>query len=880
MHVTRRVILKGVLGVVGRPRLTLALCLMVLGACVGLAVWRLSISTDQNELFSAEAPFFRDYLTFVQKFPENEAIYVVVEAKEGRPGVSQWTLAADALAEKLSGLKGHVVSVDHRVPLDKLGRQGILFEEPGKLAEVFEEAKRFTPLVKLWGEKPGTLEGLLGRTPMQRFLAGLMAQPADARTGTFVEAVLGSWNRTLMAGEVRLVDLAALDASDPSRLGYYYVRDESDRSKHLLLVRVYPRRDFTSLTAISETVEAIRGGVREVAKGWPEFSFGVTGRPALEADEMRTTDRDTRVTEIVALSAIFVGLVLVLRSWWLALAAELALGVGIGWTFGWATVAVGRLNLLSMVFLLALIGIGMDYLIQILSRYTREISRRRDPRLIWVAVFRQVGAPINTACLGAAGAFLVSVFTDFRGAAELGIIAGGGLLICLLAGYTVLPAVLTLFPAKRRGTAEARRRGDRKEEISDLRFQRGRFWVMPLLWVVLLAVGAPFMFRTGFDAGLIELQAPNLESVRVVRKLETWFSVVMSKDLGVLRAAREAVKSSDLVERTESVLLAYDNYEWLKGRRGELPGIAWAEPTEVRGGELGAIAQLARNLAKKFSGRAGEALVEFAMRLEGHGDNEAAARWLSEWQKAFVGQLRELLAQFDPAPPDVSKLPGEMRGHFVSDDGTYALYIYPREDLWDHEALGRFVREVEGRLAGVSGEKAVTGIASNIYHSTSSIRRSFYKSTFYALGLILVLVLIDMRRIGDTLMAVSVLALGLPMLVAVMGLFKIDWNFANFFGLPILIGAGHEYGVFMVHRYREVVEDPRRVWRGWDVADSALLLCAFVTSSSFAFFWMLGHHEGLRSLGLIMGVGCAGIYLATVMVLRPVLRWRLRKIQG
>jgi predicted RND superfamily exporter protein len=296
---------------------------------------------------------------------------------------------------------------------------------------------------------------------------------------------------------------------------------------------------------------------------------------------------------------------------------------------------------------------------------------------------------------------------------------------------------------------------------------------------------------------------------------------------------------------------------------------------------------LARNLAKRYSGAAGEALGEFAPRLEEIAANrgsggaspslspDQAARLLSDWQKGFVRLLREQLGQFDPQPLDVSKLPDEMRGHYVADDGTYALYIYPKEDLWDQGALGRFVQDVEGRLAKVPGEKVVTGIASNIYHSTSSIRRSFYTSTFIALGLIFVLVLIDMRRLGDTLLAVSVLALGLPMLVAVMGLLGIDWNFANFFGLPILIGAGHEYGVFMVHRYREAVEDPRRVWRGWDVADSALLLCAFVTSSSFAFFWMLGHHEGLRSLGLIMGVGCGCIYLATVMVLRPLLRWRL-----
>ena len=91
---------------------------------------------------------------------------------------------------------------------------------------------------------------------------------------------------------------------------------------------------------------------------------------------MITTDRDAHRSEIVALIAVFIGLVLLLRSIWLAVVAEISLLVGIGWTFGWITLSVGELNLLSMVFLIALIGIGMDYLIQVLTRY-RPYRRRR-----------------------------------------------------------------------------------------------------------------------------------------------------------------------------------------------------------------------------------------------------------------------------------------------------------------------------------------------------------------------------------------------------------------------------------------------------------------------------------------------------------------------
>ncbi len=163
---------------------------------------------------------------------------------------------------------------------------------------------------------------------------------------------------------------------------------------------------------------------------------------------MRTTDHDTHNAEIVALSVVFVAMAIMLRSVWLALVAEISLAVGIGWTFGWATISVGDLNLLSIVFVIALIGIGMDYLVQILTRYRREARRYVRPAAVWSRVFRYVSPPIFTACLGAAGAFFASVLTNFRGAAELGIIAGGGLLLCLLSGYTVLPAILVLLPAR------------------------------------------------------------------------------------------------------------------------------------------------------------------------------------------------------------------------------------------------------------------------------------------------------------------------------------------------------------------------------------------------------------------------------------------------
>jgi predicted RND superfamily exporter protein len=884
MRFVHRGILIAVLAVVSRPRTALLVSGVILAVCLLIAWAKLDISTDQNKLFDPNVSFFRDYLHFVEIFPENEAIYVVIEAKDSKniPPVLRWIALADEIARKLRRMPDVVRSVDSRVPIDQLGSQGLLFDEPALVHQSFDDIQRFIPLVKLWGEKPSQLTRVLGKTPLERFVTGLQTQTPDEETAEFVTELAESWERALAHPDQPLVvgnqvpDLAAMGATDPSRLGYYYVPDDNDHLQHVMLVRVYHEHNYTSLTAVSETVQAIRHAVRDAAKGFDEFTVGVTGRPALAADEMRTTDQDSHKAEVFALIAVFIGLVVMLRSIWLAIAGEIALGVGIGWTFGWATVSVGELNLLSIVFLLALIGIGMDYLVQILTRYRQQVLRRPGSRNIWVGVFRGVAAPINTACLGAAGAFLVSVFTKFRGAAQLGIIAGGGLLLCLISGYVVLPALLTLIPPR------LKQRPPTADSLG--RPARGSRWnlLMPAIWLTLLVIGAPFAARTDFDPNLLKMQSQRLESVKLVRKLETWSAVVLSKDLDVLRRARVAVRHSPLVERTDSILLAYDNLDWLRQHEAEIPEIDWTEPAPIDANDLSRLAGKVKSLSEHFKSfeSASRPLAAFADQLNAAAKSPSAtaiAKRLSDWQVAFITQLQQAIAPFHPGPLEIDKLPAELKSHYVSSDGTFALYIYPEHDLWKQADLAAFVHDVESRMKAVAGPFTLTGIALNIFHSTSSIERSFYEATAYALALIFLLVLIDLRHITQTLFAISVLALGLPMLVAIMGLFGVDWNFANFFGLPILIGAGHEYGVFLVHRYREALREPRRVWRRWDVSDRALLLCAYVTCTSFGFFWALAHHRGLRSLGLVMALGTACIYLAAVMVLRPLLVWRLVK---
>ena len=190
----QRRLLTGVLFVARHPRLILVAVVLTLAASVAVAVSFLRISTDQNQLFSPKEWFFANYLDFIHQFPESEAVYIVIEPRPefGRPTLPRWTGVADAVTRKLNDMPDVVRLAQCRVPLDKLGRQGILFEDPAKLPEDLKQAQQLIPLAKFWGEKPGFPISQMGHSPLERFLSATDLH-RDDQTAAFVQTLAQNW---------------------------------------------------------------------------------------------------------------------------------------------------------------------------------------------------------------------------------------------------------------------------------------------------------------------------------------------------------------------------------------------------------------------------------------------------------------------------------------------------------------------------------------------------------------------------------------------------------------------------------------------------------------------------------------------------------------
>ena len=132
----------------------------------------------------------------------------------------------------------------------------------------------------------------------------------------------------------------------------------------------------------------------------------------------------------------------------------LTLGLGLMLTLLFAAAAVGTLNLVSVGFGILFVGIAVDFAIQFCVRYREMRLPLPDPARAMAETGRRVGGQILVAAAATAAGFLAFVPTDFRGVAELGLIAGVGMLIAFFCTMTVPAGRDHPLPARAERAAE------------------------------------------------------------------------------------------------------------------------------------------------------------------------------------------------------------------------------------------------------------------------------------------------------------------------------------------------------------------------------------------------------------------------------------------
>jgi hypothetical protein len=100
------------------------------------------------------------------------------------------------------------------------------------------------------------------------------------------------------------------------------------------------------------------------------------------------------------------------------------------------------LNPISLAFAVLFVGLGADFAIQYTVRYRAERHETDDLDRALRAAAEWVGIPLTLAAAAAAAGFLSFTPTAYSGLAQLGIIAGFGMVVAYASSLTLLPALI------------------------------------------------------------------------------------------------------------------------------------------------------------------------------------------------------------------------------------------------------------------------------------------------------------------------------------------------------------------------------------------------------------------------------------------------------
>lgn len=681
----------------------------------------------------------------------------------------------------------------------------------------------------------------------------------------------------------------------------------------IYLVTAQAPTEKLNAKAVKRLRELVQATLAEV----PGLNVGLTGKPVLEIDEMRQSERDTALATVVSFVLVFVIIIFGYGKISRRIKADVCLIVGMVYTMAFTTWAIGHLNILTITFAPILVGIAIDFGVHLIARYEEELQRGQLVEDAMRKAMVWTGLGIVTGCLTTGGAFLAMAVTNFRGIQEMGVICGGGMVICLVPMLTLLPALLlrgqqsVILPVLGPRT-------DYRARIESLWLRRPV--TVTLLTVALCALAVTQFRKITFDYNLLNMQSAGLPSVAFEEKLiqaganapvgdrtnaparSVLFAVVIANSVSEAAELEDRIRKLPSVADVDSIakLLMEDQAGKLKligeikaglgSLRFATPDLApvnlaalsdtlWPTTGYLGYGEQESKKDAAAIRRQLLSLKRAVENLRWEMARGNAQEQLACADKLGFYQRAFFEDLRDTFAtlrgQDNRERLQIEDLPPTLRSRFVGAGGKQLLQVYPKKDVWQRSNQEEFIRELRTALdPHDTNEPVITGTPVQLYEYTTLLKRSYEQAALYSLAAISLLVLIHFRSLWSLILALLPVAIGSIWLGGIMGYFGIPFNPANIMTLPLVIGIGVTNGIHILNRFAEE-RTPSILAKS---TGKAVLVSGLTTMAGFGSL-TLAQHRGIESLGYVMSIGVATCMIAGLVFLPAVLNLILRRGQ-
>ncbi|WP_437205940.1 MMPL family transporter [Planctomicrobium sp. SH664] len=758
-----------------RPWLTIGIVAVVTTVLSVISIQGLKFKTNRSDLIDPAAPYQQRWLRYTEKFGDDADVVLVVEGR----GAADVAPVVQLLGEKLESQPELFERVLYQDQNTELRRKGLQYLKPADLEQAQSLLQMYGPVLSGHWERAGI------ESYAQRLSEYIQLCTRDNATDDLAAAIAQTQRFSASLGQF-LQQPGDFQSPWPEVVSpSAFPQAQANQSNSLLVdggrmgfVLAIVRDLSGNFSGQSAGLNRLREIVRDVQNSAPAVHIGLTGVPILEADEMAQSQSDMTMSSIVSAVGVAIILLLGLRGFRHPLIAMVMLAVGILWSLAFTYFTVGHLNILSVSFAAILIGMGIDFSVHFISHYVhqRRSGIALKPALVETA--GELGLGILTAAITTTLAFLCAMFTDFLGIVELGLIAGGGVLICAVATILVLPPLLAIadknidgrtIPTPFAGTP-----------LRLLIRDYPRLVTVGSLLLILAIGSQAFELRNGrvvsrvrYDYNLLNLQGEGLESVELQHRISEatngslLYAVSLADSPEQARLMKEKFLELPTVSRVEELASALPPFpaaetnllvRSIHAQLGQLkPGgeeTAPINPAAV-GQALERLHTTLKELPEPNAQRAAGILDQVLNGLE-QMPLEYQVQLLTGYQQGMKVSLQrqfEMLAEVSqPEPVGPADFPEAVRSRFISDEGDWLLRIYPVQEIWDEAPLRDFVTTLR------TVDPEVTGTPVQNLEAAMQIERSYRDAACYAFVAIILILLMNTLSSGVLMFAFTAAA--------------------------------------------------------------------------------------------------------------------------
>ena len=837
--------------------LIIAMALLLTGLSIYYAKDHLGVNNNSSEMLSPDLPFQKNYKRLETAFPQDtNAILFVVDT----PTPEETAIAASNLLKRLESNSDYFES--SYIPDDNafFRQQAFLYlsnEELDKLASNLTDAQPFIGYLA----QNYHLQGLF-------YILTEALENEDSVISQSLPALLTSISTAL--GE--------------NATGHHYhvswqeiLNPNSETNKTRRIVIAKPKVNYQSMMPVAAAIEKARTLSRLLMQDMPGSNIRITGDIALQHEELEDIGNGAVLSGLGSLVLVLIILFRCFRSIKLLLATLITLLIGLTLTAGFAAIAIGHLNVISVSFAALYIGLGVDFAIHMNLHYRTQLVKKQSNKDAIKKALKSVGFSLFLCALTTSIGFFAFVPTDYTGVSELGLISGVSMFIGLAVSMLLLPALLTVFKLKH---AEPFNNSTQPSFIQTFPF---RYKKAIRIGTFAIAFACLFVIPSiSFDSNPIDMRNPKAPSVTTFKdllksKTDSPYALYalsdnlqeaqhLAAEMELLPSVHGTITLESLVASDqEEKLYTIEDLALILGPQLSqfdarlTPSDTVAVLSEFNATLVSLLESQNSNIKPQVLLELSSNINKFLGALEQFPEPVLLAQNLDNSILGLLPYTINMLSQGLSAYQfGINDVPDAIRLQWLSPSGIYRTMIMPEQNLNIPANLKQFAEQVQ------SVEPTAVGLPVGDQASGKAVVGAFQQAFGSSLVIISLLLLYMLRSIKKTLLVIGPLLLAGLLTCTVNVFLGIPFNFANIIALPLLLGMGVDSGIHIMHCLHESLDENQHLLQ--TSTARGVMFSSITTMSSFISLALIPHF-GISSMGITLAIGISFTLLCTLIIL-------------